>query len=152
MLEKIRSVRSLYFLFAVFATHPDKGNILSCHWLDIIVPQYRLLVLKQRIPQELPLKSVGGREKVSLSLMCVIAPTVPPIGLMVAFLAPTGVIFLLAKILFQSFCFLILQEHYSNHHGDAHYVALLFSHISFVLKIPCMKLSRYMGADFSAAL
>lgn len=125
---------------------------MSCHWLDIIAPQYRLLVLKQRIPQELPLKSVGGREKVSLSLMCVIAPTVPPIGLMVAFLAPTGVIFLLAKILYQSFCFLILQEHYSNYHGDAHYVALLFSHISFVLKIPCMKLSRYIGGDFSAFL
>lgn len=36
-----------------------------------------------------PLKSVGGREKVSLSLMCVIAPIELPIGLMVAFIALT---------------------------------------------------------------
>ena len=26
---------------ALFATHPGKGDILSCHWLDIIAPQYR---------------------------------------------------------------------------------------------------------------
>ena len=25
---------------ALFATHPGKGDILSCHWLDIIAPQY----------------------------------------------------------------------------------------------------------------
>ncbi|WP_207637053.1 hypothetical protein [Desulfosporosinus sp. OT] len=137
-------------MFAVFATHPDKGDILSCHWYDIIAPQYRVVLIpKPRIQQELPLKSVGGREKVSLSLMCVIAPTVPPIGLMAAFVAPTAVVLLLVKSLYQLFCFLVLQEHYSNHHGDAHYVALLFSHISFVLKILCMKLSRCMGEDFA---
>ncbi|WP_143826213.1 hypothetical protein [Scatolibacter rhodanostii] len=54
---------------------------------------------KLRIPQELPLKSVGGREKVSLSLMCVIAANVPPFGLMAAFIAPTAVIPLLLKAL-----------------------------------------------------
>jgi len=54
---------------------------------------------KLRIPQELPLKSVGGREKVSLSLMCVIAANVLPSGLMAAFIAPTAVIPLLIKAL-----------------------------------------------------
>ena len=54
---------------------------------------------KPRIPQELPLKSVGGREKVSLSLMCVIAANVPPFGLMAAFIAPTAVIPMLIKAL-----------------------------------------------------
>lgn len=54
---------------------------------------------KPRIPQELPLKSVGGREKVSLSLMCVMATNVLPFGLMAAFIAPTAVIPMLIKAL-----------------------------------------------------
>ena len=54
---------------------------------------------KPRILQELPLKSVGGREKVSLSLMCVIAANVLLFGLMAAFIAPTAVIPMLIKAL-----------------------------------------------------
>lgn len=54
---------------------------------------------KLRIPQELPLKSVGGREKVSLSLMCVIAANVPPFGLMAAFIASTAATPMLIKAL-----------------------------------------------------
>ena len=42
---------------------------------------------------------MGGREKVSLSLMCVIAPIMPLIGLMAAFIAPTAVIPILIKAL-----------------------------------------------------
>ena len=54
---------------------------------------------KLRIPQELPLKSVGGREKVSLSLMCVIAANVLLFGLMAAFIAPTAIISMRIKAL-----------------------------------------------------
>jgi len=69
---------------------------------------------------------MGGREKVSLSFMCVIAPIKPLIGLMIAF--------------YRSGCavFRFIKEHCSTHHGDAHYVAVLFSHIRYVLKIPCI--------------
>ena len=45
----------------------------------------------------------------------------------------------------QLFGFLFWQVCYSGHHGDAHYIALLFSHISFVLKISYIRLSRNMG-------
>ena len=42
---------------------------------------------------------MGGREKVSLSLMCVIAANVLPFGLMAAFIAPTAVISMHIKAL-----------------------------------------------------
>ena len=50
----------------------------------------------------------------------------------------------------QLFGFLLWQGCYNGHHGAAHYIALLFSHISFVLKISYIQLSRNIGKDFTS--
>lgn len=88
------------FLFIRLICHaPRLGGYFELSLADIIAPQYRLPCPFKRlqISQELPLKSVGGREKVSLSFMCVIAPIEPLIGLMIAFYRSGCAVFRLYK-------------------------------------------------------
>ena len=132
---------------ALFATHPGKGGILSCHWLDIIALQYRsALSLQEAANIAGTPPQVCGR-----SWESIIIPYVCYCGERTT-VRSNGCIYRsdccnthAHKGSHQLFGFLFWQVYYNSHHGDAHYVALLFSHISFVLKIPYIQLSRNWG-------
>ena len=129
---------------ALFATHPGKGDILSCHWLDIIALQYRsALSLQEAANIAGTPPQVCGRswESIIIPYVCYCGER--------ATVRSNGCIYRsncynihVHKGSHQLFGFLFWQGCYNGHHGAAHYIALLFSHISFVLKISYIQLSR----------
>jgi len=121
-------------LFMCLICHaPRLGDILSCHWLDIIAPQYRLaLSLQEATNIAGTPPQVCGRSWESIIITYVCHRTNRAIdwsnGCILSLWLCNAHPYILLSI--------IMQEHYSNRHGDAHYVALPFSHIRSVLKIP----------------
>ena len=110
-----------------------KGDILSCHWLDIIAPQYRsALSLQEAANITGTPPQVCGRswESIIITYVChrTNRATDWSNGCILSLWLCNAHPYILLSI--------IMQEHYSSRHGDAHYVALPFSHIRSVLKIP----------------